>query len=176
MEDITHVSGKPKQPQGKRLQPGSAVQIVRLENSTSIEASRNLKLNTQVLRELLSKADDYPIAVIVIAGPGRKGKSFMLTYIIRYLQALERSEDGDAGDWMDKVNPDIPMKNKGFTFRNGMDRTTDGIWMWSKPFIIKRSKTEPPVAVLVMDTEGCFDPYTNEQEQSSIIGLSLLLS
>ncbi|CAG7822959.1 unnamed protein product, partial [Allacma fusca] len=132
---------------------------------------------TQVLRDILSKAGDYPIAVITIAGPGRKGKSFMLSYIVRYLQALERSENGDAGDWMDKKNPNVPWNgNKGFSFRNGMDRTTDGIWMWTRPFIIKKSESDSPIAILVMDTEGCFDPYSNDQEQSSIVGLSLLLS
>ncbi|CAG7724660.1 unnamed protein product, partial [Allacma fusca] len=145
--EITSAAAKPQPAKRKSLSAGTAIQIVQLDSGSKTRASRNLKLNTQVLRDLVSKVGDYPIAVIVIAGPGRKGKSFMLTYIVRYLQALERTDDGNAGDWMDNDNPDVAMKGKGFTFRNGMDQTTDGIWMWSRPFIIKKSKAESPLAV-----------------------------
>ncbi|CAG7818464.1 unnamed protein product [Allacma fusca] len=151
-------------------------QIVRLEAGSRSSVPRKLALNTEILRKVAFDANDYPLAVIAIAGPSQSDNSFMLTCVVRYLQALERAGDRNVGDWMHKNKPDIITKDEGFEFRNRVDQTAEGIWMWTRPFIIKRFETESPIAVVVMATQGCFDPRTNEQDQFSIIGLSLLLS
>ncbi|CAG7686891.1 unnamed protein product [Allacma fusca] len=98
----------------------------------------------------------------------------MLTYIVRYLQVLVQAEDGSVGDWMTKNKPNQSKKEDRFFFPNGV--ATNGIWMWTTPFIIRRSKTESPIAVLVVVTDACFDLNANEQKHFPIIGLILLLS
>ena len=58
----------------------------------------------------------------IILGAFRRGKSFLLDFLLRYLNN-EGSEDwlGDA---------DAPLK--GFHWRGGSERDTTGILMWSK--------------------------------------------
>ena len=50
-----------------------------------------------------------------------------------------------------------------------------GIWMWSKPFLLKDWEGEA-VTVLVMDTEGFFDEQSSNAECTIIFALSNLLS
>ncbi len=43
-----------------------------------------------------------------------------------------------------------------FAWRGGHDRQTTGVWIWSEPFQLRRKKIadEPPIFVLLMDTQG----------------------
>ena len=65
----------------------------------------------------------------------------------------------------------------GFSHKGGRDSNTQGIWMWSKPFIIPSTNTENgKLCVLLMDTQGIFDGVISQKITTSIIGLCTLLS
>lgn len=69
-----------------------------------------------------------------------------------------------------------PAAVSGFGWRGGAERTTTGIWMWSRPFIRKLPRTEEHVAVILMDTQGMFDGETTQMLTTTIFGLSTLIS
>jgi len=62
----------------------------------------------------------------------------------------------------------------GFRFRGGMDTCTEGIWVWSEPFI--RKVHGRSVAVLLMDTQGAWDGSMTKQQSATIFGLTAALS
>ena len=65
----------------------------------------------------------------------------------------------------------------GFSHKGGSDRNTQGIWMWSEPFILPSKYTKSgDMCVLLMDTQGLFDGLTGQMLTTSIFGLSTLLS
>ena len=69
------------------------------------------------------------------------------------------------------------QKSKGFSFRGGDERNTEGIWFWNKPFIIPDPVTAGgKMAVLIMDTQGMWDGQTGQGLTACIFGLSTLLS
>ena len=69
------------------------------------------------------------------------------------------------------------MEGEGFSYRGGRERNTQGIWMWSEPFLLPSKYTpEGVICVLLMDTQGLFDGQTGQMLTTSIFGLSTLLS
>lgn len=62
-----------------------------------------------------------------------------------------------------------------FPWRSGMERCTNGIWLWSSPHILK-DKNGRRVAVLLMDTQGAWDDVMTKAQSASIFGLTALLS
>ena len=65
----------------------------------------------------------------------------------------------------------------GFSYKGGSDRNTEGIWLWSEPFVIPSSSVpEGRICVLLMDTQGMFDCLTGQMLTTSIFGMSTLLS
>src|SRR5687768_7845743 len=81
------------------------IQIIDFEAHDGENKNRLLKFNKENLQHILNLAGDRRIATIAIVGPSRKGKSFFLDFIIRYLEALEKNE----ADWMDWDNKDKPL-------------------------------------------------------------------
>ena len=68
-------------------------------------------------------------------------------------------------------------EKQGFSHKGGSDRNTQGIWMWSQPFVLPSKYTKGgKVCVLLMDTQGLFDGLTGQMLTTSIFGLSTLLS
>jgi len=66
---------------------------------------------------------------------------------------------------------------KGFSYRGGSERNTQGIWMWSEPFVLQSDAVkEGKMCVLLVDTQGLFDGFTGQHLTTSIFGLSTLLS
>jgi len=76
-------------------------------------------------------------------GAFRKGKSFLLNLIIKYLE----NPDG----WMESEDP-----IEGFSWLDGSEPVTEGILLWPRPFI-KTTRNGQKVAVFIMDTQGAFD-------------------
>lgn len=76
----------------------------------------------------------------------------------------------------------------GFKWRAGKERTTTGIWLWSRAFIrtlpprpgasADGSRREQPerVALLLMDTQGLWDTHTAQNLTTAIFALSTLIS
>jgi len=63
----------------------------------------------------------------------------------------------------------------GFDWQGGMDKCTEGIWLWSVPFVLPREDGRK-VAVLLMDTQGAWDGAMSKDQSATIFGLTSLLS
>jgi atlastin len=129
------------------------------------------------------------VSVVSVVGAFRTGKSFLLTWFLKYLshhEALhaqkyditkdEECRNRDNRHWYNELDS---LGNDGFDWRGGAERNTTGIWMWSKPFILPRTLSDgknEDVAVLLVDTQGMFDHETTMGLTAAIFGLSTLLS
>jgi len=140
------------------------VQIVKIDDESE---THNFILDEDALNEILNKDDirDKPICIISVAGAFRKGKSFLLNFMLRYLQA------GGSEDWMGPEDGAL----EGFHWRGGMERDTTGILMWSKIFLVK-TPTGREVAVALVDTQGSFDKNSTVRDCATIFALSLMTS
>ncbi|CAF3265507.1 unnamed protein product [Rotaria sp. Silwood2] len=145
-----------------RYQPfGHPVQIVTLTED------HKFKLDQDELKKILyhELAIGKKISLVSIAGDFRKGKSFMLDFFLRYLQAQGNSE------WIGRE--DEPLT--GFGWRGGTTRHTIGMIMWSEPLLLSLPNGEE-IAVFLMDTQGTYDSYSTEFENTFIFALTLLVS
>ena len=132
----------------------------------------------------------YKISVVSVVGAFRTGKSFLLSWFLRYLHAMmneqqeqkQKSTDKEQGET--ETSNDSPwykqfdsLGNDGFDWRGGSERNTTGIWMWSHPHILStKDDGSQPLAVLLVDTQGMFDNETTMKLATSIFGFSTLLS
>lgn len=73
----------------------------------------------------------------------------------------------------------------GFRFEGGTKAVTNGICVWSEPFVIKVEEHErlmfqddegEDLVVLLMDTQGVFGKDTSKRDCASIFALTALLS
>ncbi|KAL1482523.1 hypothetical protein MTO96_033738 [Rhipicephalus appendiculatus] len=133
---------------------GEPVQILRVKDAESIE------FNERELERILlaDHVKDRPVVVVSVAGAYRQGKSFLLSFFLRYLQNNGRS------NWMDDT--DAPLR--GFQWRPGSTRETTGILM--------NDSNGEEVAVLLMDTQGTFDSESTMKESTMIFSLSMMTS
>lgn len=63
----------------------------------------------------------------------------------------------------------------GFAWRPGKDRCTQGIWLWSHPYVFHQ-RDGRKVAVVLMDTQGAGDSTMAKAQSATIFGLTALLS
>nr|DBA18972.1 TPA: hypothetical protein GDO54_014861 [Pyxicephalus adspersus] len=115
---------------------------------------------------LSSEFSRYPVYLLCIIGEKRRGKSFLMNYIIRALESQEKGEEFSLGA------EDEPLQ--GFDWRSGIDSTTKGLWIWSRPFIV--GKKGEKVAVYILDTEGSLDIEGDRESCIKLSALSMLLS
>ncbi|XP_053284627.1 atlastin-3 [Pleuronectes platessa] len=124
-------------------------------------------LDTKALAEILLAPEvrDKHVVVLSVAGAFRKGKSFLLDFMIRYMH-----RKGDE-NWLGEE--DEPLT--GFSWRGGSEPETTGIQLWSEVFLVPKSDgTE--VAVLLMDTQGAFDDQSTVKDCATIFALSTMTS
>jgi len=159
----------------------SARQIVSIGNSENEYA---FTFHEDELNGILSKVPaGWKVCVVSVVGAFRTGKSFLLSWFLRYLEAncTMRAKDDTAGPdgsdgkpWHQRVQT-LNQHEGSFDWRGGKERNTTGIWMWSDPYYLKRDGGED-VAVLLVDTQGMFDHETTVGLTAAIFGLSTLLS
>jgi len=142
---------------------GRAVQIVKINDE---DAEHSFTLDEEALKEILNKPEirDKPISVVSVAGAFRKGKSFLLNFMLRYLKA------GGAEDWLESESV-----LEGFHWRGGSERDTTGILMWSEVFPVRTPQGKDIVIALV-DTQGSFDKNSTVRDCATIFALSLMTS
>ncbi|KAJ0170062.1 hypothetical protein K1T71_014668 [Dendrolimus kikuchii] len=143
---------------------GTPLQILQMTN-------KKFSLMKEELEKILMREDvkDTPVAVISIAGAFRGGKSFMLDYFLRYLQAdVDKRKDGT---WLG--DKDEPLK--GFSWRGGSERNTLGVLMWSEPYFVTLDDGTK-VTVLLVDTQGIFDIDSSVNDCSTIFAFATLIS
>jgi atlastin len=115
----------------------------------------------------------WKVSVVSVVGAFRTGKSFLLSWFLRYLNNLKEPEvSSNSTKWYAQYNS---LGNDGFDWRGGSERNTTGIWLWSEPHFVKKKSGEH-LAILLVDTQGMFDHETTMALTASIFGLSTLLS
>ncbi len=140
------------------------------------------------------------IVAVSIVGAFRKGKSFLLDYMLRYLyhtvsnannigtQLLinlyiyfkqyksvntfhESKSTKKSADWIGE--PDEPLK--GFSWKSGVDRQTTGIVFWSDVFL-QTTEDGEELAIILIDTQGLFDHDTPPPINAKIFTFTTLMS
>ncbi|WKY06407.1 hypothetical protein Q1695_006530 [Nippostrongylus brasiliensis] len=139
------------------------------------DVDHSFELNVAALESILldPRVADKKVAVIGVAGAYRMGKSFLLNFFLRYLQwRVDHSDDEgfDGVDWLHSS----PDALKGFSWRGGSKRDTNGILIWSEPFIMK-DKNGEQIAVILMDTQGTFDSQSTVKDCATIFALSTMV-
>ena len=176
------------------LDIGVPLQVVSLDMGQNVVMSHDENLKIIEDNMLAARADK--ITIVSIMGAYRTGKSFMLDMLMRYLTHQEGMElrqfeipegfqiggedDGARPDWLEAGKEIIggvgnagDDKN-GFRWRAGMDKCTEGIWIWSKPFM--RTVRGKKVALLMMDTQGAWDSRMTKEQSATIFGLTAIFS
>uniref|UniRef100_A0A671UN18 Atlastin 3 n=1 Tax=Sparus aurata TaxID=8175 RepID=A0A671UN18_SPAAU len=142
-------------------EPGP-VQIV-----TVCKEDHSFALDTEALGRILLAPEvrDKHVVVLSVAGAFRKGKSFLLDFMLRYMY-----RKGDI-NWLGQDEEPLT----GFSWRGGSEPETTGIQLWSEVFPVQKSDgTE--VAVVLMDTQGAFDYQSTVKDCATIFALSTMTS
>lgn len=153
----------------------SALQIV------EVDAKANkVSLNSEHLATIsanLRESGCESVSIISIMGAYRTGKSFLLDIFLRYLTSQniesstwERNSKAPSSSWLTGQLSDGSDNTGGFHWRPGMEKCTEGIWMWSQPFV--RNK----VGILLMDTQGAWDSRMSKAQSATVFGLTTVLS
>uniref|UniRef100_A0A3Q1BHV6 GB1/RHD3-type G domain-containing protein n=1 Tax=Amphiprion ocellaris TaxID=80972 RepID=A0A3Q1BHV6_AMPOC len=138
------------------------VQIV-----VSDEEEHSFWLQEEVLERLLlqEEVQDLHVVVVSVAGAFRKGKSFLLDFMLRYMYKQS------SGSWIG--GEEEPLT--GFTWRGGCERETTGILAWSEVFVVNKPDGSK-VAVLLIDTQGAFDSQSTIKDCATLFALSTMTS
>ncbi|KAJ1078369.1 hypothetical protein K5549_018722 [Capra hircus] len=131
------------------------------------EDDHNFELDEEALEQILLQEHirDLNIVVVSVAGAFRKGKSFLLDFMLRYMY------NKDSQSWIGGNNEPLT----GFTWRGGCERETTGIQVWNEVFVIERPNGTK-VAVLLMDTQGAFDSQSTIKDCATVFALSTMTS
>ncbi|XP_007892554.1 atlastin-2 isoform X3 [Callorhinchus milii] len=131
------------------------------------EDDHHFDLDEEALERILLQEHirDLNVVVVSVAGAFRKGKSFLLDFMLRYMY------NQNSGTWLG--GDDDPLT--GFTWRGGCERETTGIQIWSEVFVIKKPDGSQ-VAVLLMDTQGAFDSQSTIRDCATVFALSTMTS
>lgn len=143
-----------------------AIQIVKSEEK------HKFILDYEALERILLQdhVKDKHVVVVSVAGAFRKGKSFLLDFLLRYMN-FTYIEEAPSGDWMGP--DDVPLE--GFSWRGGSERDTTGILMWSHVYIATLPTGEK-AAVILLDTQGTFDSESTVRDCATVFALSTMLS
>ena len=101
---------------------------------------------------MLSIKDDR-VGVVAVAGKYRTGKSFLLNRIL-----LKNA------------------RNDGFGVGPSINPCTKGLWIWSKPIELEDRATEQKFKCLIIDSEGIGAFNEDQNHDTRIFLLALLLS
>ncbi|XP_066535084.1 atlastin-1 [Hoplias malabaricus] len=137
------------------------VQVLVVKDDHSFELDE-VALSRILLAEELR---DREVVAVSVAGAFRKGKSFLMDFMLRYMynQASE--------EWLG--DPEEPLM--GFSWRGGSERETTGIQIWSEIFLVDK-EDGTKVAVLLMDTQGTFDSQSTLRDSATVFALSTMIS
>ncbi|XP_015218101.1 atlastin-2 isoform X2 [Lepisosteus oculatus] len=131
------------------------------------EDDHNFELDEEALEHILLQEHirDLNVVVVSVAGAFRKGKSFLLDFMLRYMY------NGNSSSWLG--GHEDPLT--GFTWRGGCERETTGIQVWSEVFVVEKPDGSK-VAVLLIDTQGAFDSQSTIKDCATVFALSTMTS
>jgi atlastin len=136
---------------------GKSVPVIRVSGSS-------ITLHPKALCSILDKVGPRPFAAVSINGKYRKGKSLTLNFFLQFLEAK------GATHWFQPERV-----GNAFNWCGGGDAITNGINVWSEPYVIKDPGGKE-LCLLLLDTQGSFDNETSLQHNTVIFALSALLS
>ncbi|XP_041418126.1 atlastin-2 isoform X1 [Xenopus laevis] len=130
------------------------------------EDDHNFELDETALESILMQDHirDLNVVVLSVAGAFRKGKSFLLDFMLRFMYSQSSSWIGGNYE---------PLT--GFTWRGGCERETTGIQIWSEVFVVEKPDGSK-VAVILMDTQGAFDSQSTIKDCATVFALSTMTS
>ncbi|XP_046899946.1 atlastin-2-like isoform X2 [Hypomesus transpacificus] len=133
------------------------------------EDDHDFELDEVALERILLQEHvrDLNVVVVSVAGAFRKGKSFLLDFMLRYMYSQSKSSHSWIGGHEDPLT--------GFTWRGGCERETTGILAWSKVFVVEKPDGSE-VAVLLIDTQGAFDSQSTIKDCATLFALSTMTS
>ncbi|XP_069054877.1 guanylate-binding protein 6-like isoform X1 [Lepisosteus oculatus] len=139
--------------------PGRPIQLVQARPDGS------LLFQEDVLQQcfLCSDVRETPVCVVSIVGERRKGKSFLLNYLLRKLSNMD--------EW-DRMSDSEPLR--GFEWLPGTETMTKGVFIWSQPLFLETQ--EGKLAVFLVDTEGSLDLSREMELSVKLCALSVFLS
>jgi atlastin len=173
---------------------GQPLQIVKLDM-----AGRKAVVDADALGRLeqnLREIGPMRVSVVSVMGAFRTGKSFLLDLFLRFLRHEERCgpargsggphprEEGagfalpawmtSAGGLLEGAGGSVG----GFKSKGGMDGVTEGVWVWSEPFVrvVQEGLATKKVAVILMDTQGAWDGSMTKEQSATVFGLTAVLS
>lgn len=153
---------------GSSVEKPTGLQVVKLSQNPG----QRYELDVEALSSVLLRPDvrHLPVVVVSVAGEYRGGKSFILDFFLRYLQAPRVNQLNK--EWLGGEDELL----EGFDWRGGGESNTKGIHLWPEPIIVTIEQTGEKVAILLMDTQGTFDTESDMGDNSTIFALSTLLS
>ncbi|CAO1423679.1 unnamed protein product, partial [Diamesa hyperborea] len=159
-------------------QDAHPVELLNFKNETVDK----LELNLETLEALFLDVDvaDRNVVVISIVGAFRKGKSFLLNYLLRFMYANYRSTGNpnatfNMNETMNNWLGDEHEPLKGFPWKSSTTRETTGIKFWSDVFLYDAPNGQK-IAIYLMDTQGLFDHESSPTDNARIFSLSTLIS
>lgn len=174
--------------------PGRPLQIVKIDLETNRVVLGEEEL--QIMEDALRRSGVQKVAVVGVMGAFRTGKSFLLDMMLRYLRegkgGMEKFDNEcEVPAWaMEKNVPawalrcgDTLLEGReggastelsGFTWRPGMEKCTEGVWLWSEVFV--RKAGDEDVAVVLMDTQGAWDARMTKEQSATVFGLTTLVT
>ncbi|KAJ8002153.1 hypothetical protein DPEC_G00176870 [Dallia pectoralis] len=149
-------------PEDEDILPARPVQIV-----VADEDDHAFELDEAALERILLQEHirDLNVVVVSVAGAFRKGKSFLLDFMLRFMY------NQTSSSWLG--GHEEPLT--GFTWRGGCERETTGILAWSEVFVVDKPDGSQ-VAVLLIDTQGAFDSQSTIKDCATLFALSTMTS
>ncbi|CAO1439325.1 unnamed protein product [Diamesa serratosioi] len=137
----------------------------------TIKEDHSYELNEDLLKGILlnDEVKDRNVVIVSVAGAMKRGKSFILDFFLRYLNAQYVRKD--VSNWLGDKNAPL----NGFSWKGGLNRTTSGIFIWSEIFL-HTTKLGEKIAIILMDTQGVFDNESTTRDNTFIFALSSVLS
>jgi len=153
-----------------------------------------------IIKSNLLEANVDEIAVVSVMGLMRTGKSLLLNFIVKYLEANEDARgspdvpasgrqyeiDGKSTypvpKWLRETESMGESSAGGFHFRGGDETATQGIYIYPNPFVQEVENadgTTKRIGVLLMDTQGAHDGKTirdGKDIASKLFGLTTVMS
>ncbi|KAJ0005258.1 hypothetical protein NQD34_011472 [Periophthalmus magnuspinnatus] len=125
-DDLASPEEEAQEEQVAEEESARPIQIVLAnEDEHSFELDAAAALEKILLQD---EVKDLNVVVVSVAGAFRKGKSFLLDFMLRYMHT-QQGEPWMGGD-------DEPLT--GFTWRGGCERETTGIQVWSEVFVVQK--------------------------------------
>uniref|UniRef100_A0A3Q2NU94 Atlastin GTPase 1 n=1 Tax=Fundulus heteroclitus TaxID=8078 RepID=A0A3Q2NU94_FUNHE len=134
-----------------------------------VKDDHTFELDEAALSRILLSEEvrDREVVAISVAGAFRKGKSFLMDFMLRYMYNHVSASEHWLGDASEPLT--------GFSWRGGSERETTGIQIWSEVFLVDKPDGRK-VAVLLMDTQGTFDSQSTLRDSATVFALSTMIS